>query len=171
MSLRIKLAVGLGSLGQEYEQTRHNVGFWLLDELAWKWKANFKDGKEFYGEVAHTTTSDGDVWLLKPMAFMSRSGQAVAALAQPYKTKPEEILVVYGELGVPYDRIRFKLSGGNDGYNDLRDIQVRLGMPNFYRLRLGIDHPGDRNLVVGYVLSKLSAEHRQQINNTIAKSL
>ena len=152
MSLKIKLIVGLGNPGQEYEQTRHNVGFWLLDELAWKWKVNFKDEKKFYGEVARATTPDGDVWLLKPMTFMNRSGQAVAALAQFYK-------------------IKFKLGGGNGGHNGLKDIQARLGTPNFYRLRLGIDHPGDRNLVVGYVLNKPSAEHRQQIDDSIAKSL
>ena len=151
MSLKIKLIVGLGNPGQEYEQTRHNVGFWLLDELAWKWKVNFKDEKKFYGEVARATTPDGDVWLLKPMTFMNRSGQ--------------------DELDIPCGRIKFKLGGGNGGHNGLKDIQARLGTPNFYRLRLGIDHPGDRNLVVGYVLNKPSAEHRQQIDDSIAKSL
>ena len=171
MSLKIKLIVGLGNPGQEYEQTRHNVGFWLLDELAWKWKVNFKDEKKFYGEVARATTPDGDVWLLKPMTFMNRSGQAVAALAQFYKIKPEEILVVHDELDIPCGRIKFKLGGGNGGHNGLKDIQARLGTPNFYRLRLGIDHPGDRNLVIGYVLNKPSAEHRQQIDDSIAKSL
>ena len=171
MSLKIKLIVGLGNPGQEYEQTRHNVGFWLLDELAWKWKVNFKDEKKFYGEVARAATPDGDVWLLKPMTFMNRSGQAVAALAQFYKIKPEEILVVHDELDIPCGRIKFKLGGGNGGHNGLKDIQARLGTPNFYRLRLGIDHPGDRNLVVGYVLNKPSTEHRQQIDDSIAKSL
>ena len=102
---------------------------------------------------------------------MNRSGQAVAALAQFYKIKPEEILVVHDELDIPCGRIKFKLGGGNGGHNGLKDIQARLGTPDFYRLRLGIDHPGDRNLVVGYVLNKPSPEHRQQIDEAINKSL
>ena len=102
---------------------------------------------------------------------MNRSGQAVAALAQFYKIKPEEILVVHDELDVVCGRIRFKLGGGNGGHNGLKDIQARLGTPNFYRLRLGIDHPGDRNLVVGYVLNKPSAEDRQAIEESVIKSI
>lgn len=102
---------------------------------------------------------------------MNRSGQAVAALAQFYKIKPEEILVVHDELDIPCGRIKFKLGGGNGGHNGLKDIQARLGTPDFYRLRFGIDHPGDRNLVVGYVLNKPSPEHRQQIDEAINKSL
>lgn len=171
MSNQIKLIVGLGNPGQEYEQTRHNVGFWLLDELAWQWKATFKDEKKFFGEVARVSQAGGDVWLLKPMTFMNRSGQAVAALANFYKIKPEEILVVHDELDIECGRIKFKLGGGNGGHNGLKDIQARLGTPNFYRLRLGIDHPGDRNLVVSYVLNKPSAEHRAQIDDSINKAI
>ena len=171
MGLKIKLIVGLGNPGQEYEQTRHNVGFWLLDELAWKWKVNFKDEKKFYGEVARATTPDGDVWLLKPMTFMNRSGQAVAALAQFYKIKPEEILVVHDELDIPCGRIKFKLGGGNGGHNGLKDIQAKLGTPQFYRLRLGIGHPGEKHLVVGFVLNKPSVAERELIDRAIAKSL
>ena len=144
------MIVGLGNPGGEYEQTRHNAGFWFLDELAWQWKVSFKEEKKFFGEVARANLPDGDVWLLKPMTFMNRSGQSVAALAQFYKIKPEEILVVHDELDIPCGRI---------------------GTPDYYRLRLGIDHPGDRNLVVAYVLNKPSAEHRQQIDEAIAKSL
>ena len=166
------MIVGLGNPGSEYEQTRHNAGFWFLDELAWQWKVSFKEEKKFFGEVVRASLPDGDVWLLKPMTFMNRSGQSVAALAQFYKIKPEEILVVHDELDIPCGRIKFKLGGGNGGHNGLKDIQARLGTPaDYYRLRLGIDHPGDRNLVVGYVLNKPSAEHRQQIDEAIAKSL
>lgn len=171
MSNKIKLIVGLGNPGKEYEHTRHNAGFWLLDELAWQWKANFKDEKKFFGEVARVSQADGDVWLLKPMTFMNRSGQAVSALAQFYKIKPEEILVVHDELDIECGRIKFKLGGGNGGHNGLKDIQARLGTPNFYRLRLGIDHPGDRNLVVGYVLNKPSAEQRQLIEDAVHKAV
>ncbi|EEZ76580.1 putative aminoacyl-tRNA hydrolase [Neisseria lactamica ATCC 23970] len=102
---------------------------------------------------------------------MNRSGQSVAALAQFYKIKPEEILVVHDELDIPCGRIKFKLGGGNGGHNGLKDIQARLGTADYYRLRLGIGHPGDRNLVVGYVLNKPSTEHRRQIDDAVAKSL
>ncbi|MDO5639060.1 MAG: aminoacyl-tRNA hydrolase [Neisseria sp.] len=167
----IKLIVGLGNPGKEYEQTRHNAGFWFVDELAWAWKATLKDEKKFFGEAARVARPEGDVWLLKPTTFMNRSGQAVAALAQFYKIKPAEIMVVHDELDLACGRIKFKLGGGNGGHNGLKDIQARLGTPDFYRLRLGIDHPGDRNLVVGYVLNKPGAEDREKIDDSIAKSL
>lgn len=171
MSNKIKMMVGLGNPGSEYEQTRHNAGFWFIDELAWQYKATLKEEKKFFGSVARISISGSDLWLLKPSTFMNRSGQAVAALAQFYKIKPEEILVVHDELDIPCGRIKFKLGGGNGGHNGLKDIQARLGTPDFYRLRLGIDHPGNRNLVVGYVLNKPSPEHRQQIDEAINKSL
>ena len=171
MSNKIKMIVGLGNPGSEYEQTRHNAGFWFINELAWQYKATLKEEKKFFGSVARISISGSDLWLLKPSTFMNRSGQAVAALAQFYKIKPEEILVVHDELDIPCGRIKFKLGGGNGGHNGLKDIQARLGTPDFYRLRLGIDHPGDRNLVVGYVLNKPSPEHRQQIDEAINKSL
>ncbi len=171
MSNKIKMIVGLGNPGSEYEQTRHNAGFWFIDELAWQYKATLTEEKKFFGSVARISISGSDLWLLKPSTFMNRSGQAVAALAQFYKIKPEEILVVHDELDIPCGRIKFKLGGGNGGHNGLKDIQARLGTPDFYRLRLGIDHPGDRNLVVGYVLNKPSPEHRQQIDEAINKSL
>ena len=167
----IKLIVGLGNPGRDYEHTRHNAGFWFADELAWQWKAAFKEEKKFFGEVARVARPEGDVWLLKPNTFMNRSGQAVAALAQFYKIKPEEIMVAHDELDIACGRIKFKLGGGNGGHNGLKDMQARLGTPNFYRLRLGIDHPGDKNLVVGYVLNKPSAQERQQIDEAISKSL
>ncbi len=167
----IKLIVGLGNPGPEYAQTRHNAGFWLLDELAWEWKATFKEEKKYHGEVARVTRNGSDIWLLKPNTFMNRSGQAVAALALFYKIKPAEILVVHDELDLPCGRIRCKLGGGNGGHNGLKDIQARFGTPDFYRLRLGIDHPGDRNLVTGYVLNKPSADDRQLIDDSIVKSL
>lgn len=167
----IKLIAGLGNPGAEYAHTRHNAGFWLVDELAWAWNTRLKEEKKFFGEVARVTRPEGEIWLLKPNTFMNRSGQAVAALASFYKIKPEEILVVHDELDIPCGRVRFKLGGGNGGHNGLKDIQARLGTPGFYRLRLGIDHPGDRNLVTGYVLNKPSAEDRQAIDDAIAKSI
>lgn len=169
--MNIKLIVGLGNPGQEYEQTRHNAGFWFLDELAWQWKATFKPEKKFFGEVARVAHETGEIWLIKPDTFMNLSGKAVGALAQFYKILPEEILVAHDELDIACGKIRFKLGGGNGGHNGLKDIQAKLGTPDFYRLRLGIGHPGDRNFVVGYVLNKPPAAERQLIDDAIAKSL
>lgn len=168
--MNIKLIVGLGNPGQEYEHTRHNAGFWLLDELAWQWKTVFKSEKKFHGQTARVNLPTGEVWLLKPDTYMNQSGLAVAALAQFYKIKPEEILVVHDELDISCGRIRYKQGGGNGGHNGLKDIQAKLGSANFYRLRLGIDHPGDRNLVVAYVLNKPSAEDRELIDQAIQQS-
>ena len=169
--MNIKLIVGLGNPTAEYEHTRHNAGFWFIDELAWQWKAQLKSEKKFHGDIARVAQPQGDVWLLKPDTYMNLSGKAVAALAQFYKIQPEEILVVHDELDIPCGQIRYKLGGGNGGHNGLKDIQAKLGTPNFYRLRLGIGHPGDRSLVVGFVLSNPPASERQLIDNAIAKSL
>ena len=152
--MKIKLIVGLGNPTAEYEKTRHNAGFWFLDELAWQWKASWKNEKKFFGDVARVSRPDGEVWLLKPDTYMNLSGKAVQALAQFYKIAPEEILVVHDELDIDCGAIRFKLGGGN-----------------FYRLRLGIGHPGDRALVVGFVLNKPSAAERELVDAAIAKSL
>ena len=169
--MKIKLIVGLGNPTAEYEHTRHNAGFWFLDELAWQWKAAFKNEKKFFGDVARVARPEGDVWLLKPDTYMNLSGKAVQALANFYKIQPEEILVVHDELDIDCGAIRFKLGGGNGGHNGLKDIQAKLGTPQFYRLRLGIGHPGDKHLVVGFVLNKPSAAERELIDRAIAKSL
>lgn len=169
--MAIKLIVGLGNPSKEYEQTRHNAGFWFIDELAWQWKAALKEDKKYFGEVARVRYADEEVWLLKPNTFMNLSGKAVGALAQFYKIKPEEILVVHDELDIPTGRIRLKRGGGNGGHNGLKDIQAKLGTADFYRLRLGIDHPGDRTLVSAYVLNKPSAEDKQKVEGAIAQSL
>ena len=169
--MKIKLIVGLGNPTAEYERTRHNAGFWFLDELAWQWKAAFKNEKKFFGDVARVARPEGDVWLLKPDTYMNLSGKAVQALANFYKIQPEEILVVHDELDIDCGAIRFKLGGGNGGHNGLKDIQAKLGTPQFYRLRLGIGHPGDKHLVVGFVLNKPSAAERELIDRAIAKSL
>lgn len=169
--MKIRLIVGLGNPTAEYEHTRHNAGFWFLDELAWQWKAAFKNEKKFFGDVARVARPEGDVWLLKPDTYMNLSGKAVQALANFYKIQPEEILVVHDELDIDCGAIRFKLGGGNGGHNGLKDIQAKLGTPQFYRLRLGIGHPGDKHLVVGFVLNKPSAAERELIDRAIAKSL
>lgn len=167
----IKMIVGLGNPGQEYEHTRHNAGFWLLDELARQWKVSWKYEKKYSGHVARAVRPEGEIWLLKPDTYMNLSGKAAAALAQFYKIKPEEVLVVHDELDIPCGRIRFKFGGGNGGHNGLKDIQAKFGSPDFYRLRLGIGHPGDKSLVVHYVLNKPSQDDRRLIGQAIEKSL
>lgn len=134
-------------------------------------ESQFARRKKFFGEVARASYNGADVWLLKPNTYMNLSGKAVAALAQFYKIQPNEILVAHDELDIACGKIRFKLGGGNGGHNGLKDIQAKLGTADFYRLRLGIGHPGDRNLVVGFVLNKPSAAERELVDNSIAKSL
>ena len=127
--MSIKLIVGLGNPGTEYEHTRHNAGFWFLDELARQWKAVWKHEKKYFGHTARVSRPEGEVWLLKPDTYMNLSGKAVAALAQFYKIRPEEILVAHDELDIPCGQIRFKLGGGNGGHNGLKDIQAKFGTP------------------------------------------
>ncbi|OAM26391.1 MULTISPECIES: aminoacyl-tRNA hydrolase [Eikenella] len=167
----IKLIVGLGNPGPEYDDTRHNAGFWLLDELAHKWQARWQDDKKFFGHSARSVQPEGEIRLLKPQTYMNRSGQSVQALAAFYKIKPQEILVIHDELDLEPGRIKFKLGGGNGGHNGLKDIQARLGTPDFYRLRLGIGHPGERSEVINYVLKKPRAEDRELISQAITKSI
>ncbi|WP_066569158.1 aminoacyl-tRNA hydrolase [Snodgrassella sp. CFCC 13594] len=167
----LKLIVGLGNPGAEYEHTRHNAGFDFVDELAWHWKAHFKDEKKFFGQVARAALSTGDVWLLKPDTYMNKSGTAVKALAAFYKIQPSEILVVHDEMDIPCGWVKFKKGGGNGGHNGLKDIQAQLGSADFYRLRLGIDHPAERAQVVNYVLHKPRLAEREQIEDAMSKSL
>ncbi|BEV73281.1 MULTISPECIES: aminoacyl-tRNA hydrolase [unclassified Paludibacterium] len=168
----IKLVVGLGNPGPEYQRTRHNAGFWLLDELAWDYKQTFRAESKFFGEAARASLpGGGDLWLLKPATFMNLSGQAVVALARFYKILPNEILVVHDELDLPPGSARFKQGGGHGGHNGLRDIIAKLGTQDFWRLRLGIGHPGDRNEVVNFVLKKPRAEEQTAIDEAIVASL
>jgi PTH1 family peptidyl-tRNA hydrolase len=168
----IRLIVGLGNPGPEYVKTRHNAGFWLLDEFAWQQKANFHAEGKFFGEVARVTQPGGsDLWLLKPSTFMNLSGQAVVALARFYKILPDQILVVHDELDLPPGCARFKQGGGHGGHNGLKDIIARCGGPAFWRLRLGIGHPGDRAEVVNFVLKKPRAEEQSAIDEAIVSAL
>ena len=167
----IKLIVGLGNPGPEYEDTRHNAGFWLLDQLARQWHSHWQDDRKFFGHLIRSTRPSGEIRLLKPQTYMNLSGQAVQAVASFYKIQPQEILVIHDELDLEPGRIKFKLGGGNGGHNGLKDIQARLGSPDFYRLRLGIGHPGDRNEVVNYVLRKPRREEKELIEDAIDKSI
>ncbi|MCL6264247.1 aminoacyl-tRNA hydrolase [Craterilacuibacter sp. RT1T] len=168
----IRLIVGLGNPGAEYEKTRHNAGFWLVDELAYQLKAPQlgPEGK-FFGEAGRVKLDGEDLWLLKPMTFMNLSGQSVGALARFYKIAPEEVLVIHDELDLEPGVAKLKQGGGHGGHNGLKDIIAKLGTPNFWRLRLGIGHPGDRAEVVNFVLKKPRAEEQQAIDDAIARAL
>ena len=167
----IKLIVGLGNPGDKYADTRHNAGEWLIARLARRFNVTINAENKFFGNVGKTLMNGKEIRFLVPTTFMNLSGKAVGALANFYRIKPEEILVLHDELDLPPGSVKLKLGGGHGGHNGLKDIQAKLGTPNFYRLRLGIGHPGDRNLVVGFVLSKPPASERQLIDNAIAKSL
>ncbi|ORF35693.1 aminoacyl-tRNA hydrolase [Snodgrassella alvi] len=167
----IRLIVGLGNPGTEYEHTRHNIGFDFVDELARLWKISLKEEKKFFGQVTKVNLPENEIWLLKPSTYMNKSGTSVQSIAKFFKISPEEILVIHDELDIPCGQIRFKKGGGSGGHNGLKDIQAWLGTADFYRLRLGIGHPGDRNLVVHYVLHKPLAEEKVLIDEALHKSL
>lgn len=167
----IKLFVGLGNPGPEYESTRHNAGFWWIDELARSLKAPLQMDKGYHGLVARTSVQGQTVWLLEPQTFMNLCGKSVAALARFYKIQPQEILVVHDELDLPPGEAKLKLGGSHAGHNGLRDIHAQLGTDNYWRLRLGVGHPGIKSEVIHWVLKKPSLDHRIAIDQTITRSL
>lgn len=167
----IRLFVGLGNPGPEYEATRHNAGFWWLEALAGKLGARLQPERAYQALVARVNLAQGPVWLLEPMTYMNRSGVSVAALARFYKIAPEQILVVHDELDLQPGQAKLKFGGSAAGHNGLKDIHATLGTPDFWRLRLGIGHPGVKAEVVNYVLKKPSAEHREGIAKAIEQSL
>ncbi|MDY0272036.1 MAG: aminoacyl-tRNA hydrolase [Advenella sp.] len=173
MSLSIRLIVGLGNPGGQYEATRHNAGFWLADHIADDLNASFKPESAFFGQVAKAKYQGTNVFLLKPATYMNRSGQAVSALARFYKIEPEEILVLHDELDLPPGQVKLKKGGGHAGHNGLRDIQSALGGPNFWRLRLGIGHPRTMGLaqnVADYVLHMPRKEDMPLIDDEIRRA-
>ena len=156
LTANLRLIVGLGNPGADYVDTRHNAGFWLIDEIATDLGLSFRFEKRFNADECKFKVHGRDVFLQKPQTFMNRSGQSVAALARYYKIAVEEILVIHDELDLPPGVNRIKQSGGHGGHNGLRDIINHLGSRDFFRLRVGIGHPGDSKQVVNYVLHKPS---------------
>lgn len=166
----ISLIVGLGNPGSRYEQTRHNAGFWFVEELARLKGAHFRPESKFSGEVCKVVLEGRDVWLLKPDTFMNRSGLAVNRLASFYKIPVEQILVAHDELDLEPGTARLKTAGGHGGHNGLRDIIAHLGK-EFHRLRIGIGHPGHRDQVTDYVLHRASQDEQISIENSIDDAL
>ena len=167
----IRLLVGLGNPGPEYVATRHNAGFWFIDAVARELRVDLAPERSYFGLVARVNQSDGQVWLLKPMTFMNLSGKSVAALARFFKIAPGEIMVAHDELDLLPGQVKMKLGGSHAGHNGLKDIQTQLGSAEFWRLRLGIGHPGERAEVVNYVLRKPPADDRDAIDKCIEQSI
>jgi len=167
----IRLIAGLGNPGPEYEDTRHNAGFWWVDEAARLLKASLHLERGHFGLVARATVSSQPLWLVEPQTFMNLSGKCVASVARFYKIAPEEILVVHDELDLPPGEAKLKRGGGHAGHNGLRDIHGQLGSADYWRLRVGIGHPGNKGEVANWVLKKPSADDRIAISQTLDRSL
>ena len=162
-----RLIVGLGNPGAEYTETRHNAGFWFCERLAQTHGVRLNHESRFHGLVGRS----GNTWLLLPQTFMNRSGQAVLALAHFYRILPNEILVVHDELDIPPGQMRLKFGGGLGGHNGLKDISARLSTQDYWRLRVGIGHPGDRNQVVNFVLNRAGREEQALIDDALERAL
>lgn len=166
---KIKLFVGLGNPGQQYKNTRHNVGFWWIDFIGKNHKLDLKNSTKYIGQFCKHN-QDGNVFFLKPSTFMNESGKSVQLLANFYQIKPEEIMIIHDELDIQPGITKLKFGGGHGGHNGLKSIQASIGSNNFWRLRIGIGHPGSKEKVNGFVLSKPSNNESKLIEESILKS-
>jgi len=162
----IKLLAGLGNPGEQYHRTRHNAGFWWIDAVSQQTHSRLLPESKLFCHLGklHPHT---DKWLAKPTTFMNASGKAITAIAHYYKIQPSEILVIHDELDLPAGAIRLKFGGGHGGHNGLRDAHAALGTADYWRLRIGIGHPGNRNEVVNYVLKPPSKTEQTEIEARI----
>ena len=167
----IKLLVGLGNPGPEYEETRHNAGFWWLEAVARELKVHLQPERSYFGLMARANVDGRPLWLLEPMTYMNRSGQAVGALARFFKIAPDEILVAHDELDLPPGELKLKKGGGHAGHNGLRDIHAQLGSGDYWRLRIGIGHPGVKSEVANWVLKKPAPDQRDALQQSIERAL
>ena len=165
----IKLIAGLGNPGVKYDKTRHNAGFWFVDELARRYSGTFKLETKFSGECCKIEIAGKTVWLIKPTTFMNRSGLSVKQLSSFFKIPAEQILIAHDELDIDPGTLRLKSGGGHGGHNGLRDLHAQVGK-EYWRLRVGIGHPGAANKVADYVLSRPSAADEIEINNSIDRA-
>ena len=166
-SIDLKVVVGLGNPGPKYTETRHNAGFWFIEEVARRYSATFRPEKKFHGEVAKISLEGNDIWLLKPDTFMNRSGHAVQSLLSFYRITADQLLVAHDEIDLPPGTAKLKTGGGHGGHNGLRDIINQLGTNDFHRLRIGVGHPGSKDQVVDYVLHNASRDDRILIDRDI----
>ena len=167
----IRLIVGLGNPGDKYTGTRHNAGFWFVEELVRRHGGSLRPETRIRSEAARLEVAGSTVYILKPLTFMNRSGQAIGAVAAFYRIPPESVLVAHDELDLPPGAAKVKRGGGHGGHNGLRDTIRALGSREFYRLRLGIGHPGHADDVVPYVLSRPSPDDRRAIDGAVDESV
>ena len=167
---RVKLIVGLGNVGTEYKNTRHNIGEIFLKKIAACLKVSFCSNKKFFGEIAQINLNDNKLWMLYPHTYMNKSGLAVSKIVKFYKISLNEILVIHDDLDLPCGKIRLKKGGGHAGHNGIRNINDLLGTSDYYRLRVGIDHPGNRDKVVNYVLGRPSMKEKAAIEEAFNRS-
>ena len=170
MASLIQLVVGLGNPGRQYELNRHNTGFWFVDLLARRYGGEFKVESKFHGSACRIRVDGRECWLLKPSTYMNGSGQSVSSLAKYFKIDATQILVAHDELDLAAGEIRLKKGGGHAGHNGLRDIISAIDSKEFWRLRIGIDHPGDRDQVSGYVLSNPSRDDAIAIESGLERA-
>ncbi|AJR07722.1 aminoacyl-tRNA hydrolase [Photobacterium sp. BZF1] len=172
MSNNIRLLVGLANPGAEYARTRHNAGAWVVEELARIHNVSLREEAKYFGQTGRIQTNGQDLRLLIPSTYMNLSGKSVAALAKFFQIKPEEIMVAHDELDLPPGVAKFKKGGGHGGHNGLRDIISKMGNnKDFYRLRIGIGHPGDKNKVAGFVLGKAPAKEQENIDAAVDEAV
>lgn len=169
--MSIKLIVGLLNPGSSYQATRHNAGAWFVETLRQHYPFSLKANSKFHGEAGRFELQDNTCHVLLPLTFMNKSGLPVREITQFFQIKPEEILVVHDDLDLPPGRIKLKSAGGNGGHNGLRDIITQLGSSEFHRLRIGIGHPGHRDLVLNFVLGKPSVADKQLMMDAIERSM
>src|SRR5262245_42141809 len=158
---KIDLIVGLGNPGREYERTRHNAGFWWVDAIASDKRAHWTKQAKFFGHTTRVEEGGHDFWLLKPATYMNESGRSVAAVMRFYRIEPGALLVVHEELDLPPGTVKLKKGGGTGGHNGLTDLAEHLGTKDFWRLRIGIGHPGHKDLVADYVLHEARREEQE----------
>jgi PTH1 family peptidyl-tRNA hydrolase len=166
----LKLIVGLGTPGVEYARTRHNAGWWFVDALAAQAGASWRAEPRRHGELARARIGDAELWLLKPMDYMNRSGAAVASVSGFYRVPPAELLVVHDDIDLPPGVARLKHGGGHGGHNGVRDVIAHIGA-DFWRLRLGVGHPGDRDRVIDAVLDRPTAAEQRAIDESVQRAL
>ena len=169
--MSIKLLVGLRNPGASYQETRHNVGAWCAQQIADNSQGIFKLNRSCQGEIASFTTANNLIYIWLPTTFMNQSGLPVRSIAAYYKILPQEILVIHDEIDLPPGRVKLKYHGGHGGHNGLRDIMRHLDTDDFYRLRIGVGHPGDKSLVHDYVLSRPSVSDKKDIMQGIERAI
>ena len=167
----LRLIVGLGNPGAEYDRTRHNAGFWFVDALAAQANARWGLDSKLHGEIAKAEVAGHTLWLLKPSTFMNASGRSVAAALRYWKIEPAECLVAHDELDLAPGVARLKFDGGHGGQNGLRDIHAQLGHGKYHRLRVGIGHPGDKTKVTPWVLGRPGRDDEAAIRAALDDAL